>query len=45
MEMHVGYLARHLTNRGHLVYTICSPASPLEKDLRESGFDPYLLAV
>lgn len=41
--MHVGFLARQLARRGHHVLTACAPNTPLAHDLRESGFEPYLL--
>ncbi len=45
MEMHVGFLSRKLRQRGHQILAMCSPDSPLEKDFRESGFEPYPLPL
>jgi glycosyltransferase involved in cell wall biosynthesis len=41
MEMHVTFLSRKLKQRGHRLLVICSPDSPLENDLRESGLETY----
>jgi glycosyltransferase involved in cell wall biosynthesis len=43
MEMHVGFLARQLAQRGHRILAACAPNTPLAQDFRDSGFEPYLL--
>ncbi len=45
MEMHVGFLSRKLQKRGHNILVVCSPDSPLEKDLRESELELYPLKL
>jgi len=45
MEMHVGFLSTHLATRGHQIIPVCSPGSPLDRDLQERGFKPLRLAL
>lgn len=45
MEMHVGFLSTHLAARGHQIIPVCSPGSPLERDLQERGFKPLRLTL
>jgi glycosyltransferase involved in cell wall biosynthesis len=45
MEMHVGFLSTHLAGRGHRIIPVCSPGSPLEKDMQERGFSPLRLQL
>ena len=41
----MGFLCRRLQQRGYNVLSICSPGSPLESDLRESGLETYPLKL
>jgi len=45
MEMSMALTAAKLRERGHAVFPVCQPDSPIEENLRGAGFDPVICDI